>query len=88
MKDHGMLGKYESRESKYLMKEALDADGFWVGGDIDVLVTGFNTKLISRSEVPTTYDGLLDGTGRSPCWASFLMYAMPKGLIADLGQKR
>jgi iron(III) transport system substrate-binding protein len=61
MKDHGMLGKYESRESKYLMKEALDADGFWVGGDIDVLVTGFNTKLISRSEVPLTYDGLLDG---------------------------
>ena len=61
MKDNGILSKYESPESKYLMKEALDSDGFWVGGDIDVLVTGFNTKMTSRNDVPTTYDGLLDG---------------------------
>ena len=61
MKDNGILGKYESPESKFLMKEGLDADGFWVGGDIDVLVTGFNAKMISRSDVPTTYDGFLDG---------------------------
>jgi hypothetical protein len=59
MKDSGILGKYESPESKFLMKEALDSDGVWVGGDIDVLVTGFHTKMISRSEVPSTYDGFL-----------------------------
>jgi hypothetical protein len=39
------------------MKEAIDSEGFWVGGDIDVLVTGFNTKMISRNDAPTTYDG-------------------------------
>ena len=61
LKDNGVLGKYESPENKFLMKEAIDSDGFWVGGDIDVLVTGFNTKMISRNEVPTTYDGFLDG---------------------------
>lgn len=61
MKDNGILGKYESPENKFLMKEGLDSDGVWVGGDIDVLVTGFNTKMISRSDVPTTYDGLLTG---------------------------
>jgi iron(III) transport system substrate-binding protein len=60
MKDNGILGKYESPESKYLMKEGLDSDGFWVGGDIDVLVTGFNARMISRNDVPTTYDGFLD----------------------------
>ena len=60
LKDNGVLGKYESPENKFLMKEAIDSDGFWVGGDIDVLVTGFNTKMIARSEVPTTYDGFLD----------------------------
>ena len=60
MKDNGILAKYESPESKFLMKEGFDAEGVWVGGDIDVLVTGFNTKLISRSDVPTTYEGFLD----------------------------
>lgn len=60
LKENGVLGKYESAENKFLMKQALDPDGIWVGGDIDVLVTGFNTKMTSRSEVPTTYDGFLD----------------------------
>jgi iron(III) transport system substrate-binding protein len=61
LKDNGILGRYESPESKFLMKEAIDPDGFWVGGDIDVLVTGFNTRMISRRDIPTTYDGFLDG---------------------------
>src|SRR5262249_16389990 len=61
LKEAGVLGKYESSENKFLMKEAIDPEGFWVGGDIDVLVTGFNTRMISRKDVPTTYDGLLDG---------------------------
>jgi iron(III) transport system substrate-binding protein len=61
LKEHGIIGKYESPENKFLMKEAIDSDGFWVGGDIDVLVTGFNTRMISRGDVPTAYDGFLDG---------------------------
>jgi Bacterial extracellular solute-binding protein len=61
LKDNGILGKYESSENKFLMKEAIDPDGFWVGGDIDVLITGFNSRMISRRNVPTTYDGFLDG---------------------------
>ena len=60
LKENNVLGRYESPENKFLMPEAIDADGFWVGGDIDVLVTGFNTKLISRNDVPTTYDGFLN----------------------------
>jgi ABC-type Fe3+ transport system substrate-binding protein len=61
LKESGVLGKYESPENRFLMKEAIDSDGYWVGGDIDVLVTGFNTKMIARNEVPTTYDRFLDG---------------------------
>jgi iron(III) transport system substrate-binding protein len=61
LKESGVLGKYESPENRFLMKEAIDLDGYWVGGDIDVLVTGFNTKMIARNEVPTAYDRFLDG---------------------------
>jgi ABC-type Fe3+ transport system substrate-binding protein len=60
LKDNDVLSKYESSEKNFLMKEAIDPDGFWVGGDIDVLVTGFNTRMISRKDVPTTYDGFLN----------------------------
>ncbi|HEY7165239.1 MAG TPA: ABC transporter substrate-binding protein [Candidatus Binatia bacterium] len=60
LKNSGVLGRYESAENKFLMKEAVDADGFWVGGDIDILVTGFNTGLMSRGEVPLSYDGFLE----------------------------
>jgi len=60
LKESAVLGKYESPENKFLMKESIDTDGVWVGGDIDVLVTGFNTKMISRNDVPTAYDGFLD----------------------------
>jgi len=61
LKENSVIGKYESSESKFLMKEGIDPDGYWVGGDVDVLVTGFNTRMISRRDVPTTYDGFLDG---------------------------
>jgi iron(III) transport system substrate-binding protein len=61
LKENGVLGKYESPENRFLIKEAIDSDGYWVGGDIDVLVTGFNTNMISRKDVPTIYDGFLDG---------------------------
>ena len=61
LKENNALTKYESLENKFLIKQAIDPDGFWVGGDIDVLVTGFNTKSISRAEIPTSYDGFLDG---------------------------
>ena len=60
LKESGVLGKYESPENRFLMKEAIDLDGFWVGADIDVLVTGLNTNMIARNEVPTTYEGFLD----------------------------
>lgn len=61
LKENGILGKYESSENKFLMKEAIDPDGFWVGGDLDVLVTGFNSRMIPRRDVPATYDAFLDG---------------------------
>src|SRR4029077_6287136 len=57
LKENGILGKEELPENKALMKEVIESEGFWVCVDIDVLVTGFNTKMISRNDVPTTYDG-------------------------------
>jgi iron(III) transport system substrate-binding protein len=54
-KKEGVLGKYLSPEAKQLVKGFVDRDGFWVGVNTDFLITGFNTKLISKNEVPRNY---------------------------------
>ncbi len=54
-KKQGVLGKYLSAEAKQLVKGFVDRDGFWIGITTDLLVTGFNSKLISKNDVPHNY---------------------------------
>jgi ABC-type Fe3+ transport system substrate-binding protein len=58
-KHQGVLGSYLSLETKNLMKSAWDPDGYWSGITTDLLVTGFNPRLISRAAAPKNYDDYL-----------------------------
>jgi iron(III) transport system substrate-binding protein len=58
-KQQGVLGNYVSSETKNLLKGAWDPDGYWSGITTDLLVTGFNPRLISRAAVPQSYDDYL-----------------------------
>ena len=58
-KQQGVLGQYRSPETKYLLEGAWDPDGYWSGITTDLLLTGFNTRLLSRSAVPKNYDDYL-----------------------------
>src|SRR5438094_1692913 len=51
-KQQGVLGPYQAPEAKNLLKGAWDADGYWSGITTDLLVTGFNPKLITRAAAP------------------------------------
>ena len=59
LKQQGVLGQYRSLEIKNLLPGAWDNDGFWSGITTDLLVTGFNPRLISKPAVPKTYDEYL-----------------------------
>jgi iron(III) transport system substrate-binding protein len=59
LKQQGVLGQYRSLEVKNLLPGAWDNDGFWSGITTDLLVTGFNPRLLSKSAVPKTYDEYL-----------------------------
>jgi iron(III) transport system substrate-binding protein len=59
LKQQGVLGQYRSAETKNLLPGAWDNDGFWSGITTDLLVTGFNPRLLSKSAVPKTYDEYL-----------------------------
>jgi iron(III) transport system substrate-binding protein len=59
LKQQGVLGAYKSPETAYLLKGAWDPEGFWSGVTTDLLVTGFNPRMISRSAAPKNYDEYL-----------------------------
>jgi iron(III) transport system substrate-binding protein len=58
-KSQGVLAAYQSPEAKNLVKGAWDSDGYWSGITTDLLVTGFNPRLISRAAAPKDYDDYL-----------------------------
>jgi len=59
LKQQGVLAPYKSAETVNLLNGAWDPDGYWSGMTTDLLVTGFNPRLISRSAAPKNYDEYL-----------------------------
>ena len=59
LKQQGVLGAYRSPETASLLKGTWDPDGFWSGITTDLLVTGFNPKLIAKAATPKSYDEYL-----------------------------
>jgi iron(III) transport system substrate-binding protein len=59
LKQQGVLAAYRSPETVNLLKGAWDPEGYWSGMTTDLLVTGFNPRLISRSTAPKNYDEYL-----------------------------
>jgi iron(III) transport system substrate-binding protein len=58
-KQQGVIGTYRSPESKNMIERTWDPDGFYSGITTDLLVTGFNPKLLSKSAAPKNYDEYL-----------------------------
>lgn len=59
LKQQGVIGPYRSPETKNLFQGAWDNDGYWSGITTDLLVTGFNPRLMSKAAVPRSYDDYL-----------------------------
>lgn len=58
-KSQGVTGPYRSPEAKNLLPSAADPEGYWSGITTDLLLTGFNHRMISRAAVPKNYDDYL-----------------------------
>ncbi len=58
-KQQGVIGSYRSGETKNMIERTSDPEGFWSGITTDLLVTGFNPKLLSKSAAPKNYDDYL-----------------------------
>ena len=55
----GLIEKYLSPNRRFVREEMMDKEGFWTGGYHVVVVTGYNTKLVRKDEVPKSYEDML-----------------------------
>ena len=59
MRERNLIAPYMSPEFANLYDDLYDAKGYWSTVYLNTLVLGYNTKVISRNDLPKTYDDLL-----------------------------
>src|SRR5437762_707796 len=59
MRERNLIAPYISPEFANLYDDLYDAKGYWSTVYLNTLVLGYNTKVISRNDLPKTYDDLL-----------------------------
>src|SRR5689334_10119548 len=59
LKKRGLLAAYDSPERKYFRDGFKDPQGFWTSTYTTYAVFGYNTKLVSKTNVPRTHEDLL-----------------------------
>jgi iron(III) transport system substrate-binding protein len=60
LKDSKLITSYRSPESKFISQDLVDDEGYWTAYYVNPYVLGYNTNLVKKSDVPKTYEELLD----------------------------
>ena len=58
--DSKLITPYRSPESKFISPDLVDDEGYWTAYYVNPYVLGYNTNLVKESDVPKTYEELLD----------------------------
>lgn len=59
LKKEGLYASYVSPESRAHQEGLKDPDGYWTGVYVLPYLMGYNTKMLSRKDIPDTYEGFL-----------------------------
>lgn len=84
-----LLASFRSPETKMIDNDLVDNEGYWVAYYVNTYVLGYNTKLVKKADVPTTYEALLN-----PKWKGGQIsvdteaYGMLQGLIGIWGKEK
>lgn len=60
LKKEHIYSSYFSPESRTFPEVLKDHDGYWAGTNIVPYLMAYNTKLLSRKDIPATFEGLLN----------------------------
>jgi iron(III) transport system substrate-binding protein len=84
-----LIAPYVSPQQAMLDDDFKDGNGYWSGLHAQPIVLGYNTKLVNKEDVPTSYEGLLN-----PRWKGRKIsidnegFGLLKGLESAWGTKR
>jgi len=60
LKKEGLYASYVSPESHAYQQGFKDPDGNWTAIYVNAYLMGYNTNLLSRKDIPDSYEGFLD----------------------------
>jgi iron(III) transport system substrate-binding protein len=87
--ENKLIASYRSPEAKMIPTDLVDEEGYWTGYYVNPFVLGYNTNLVTKAEVPKTYEQLLD-----PRWKGKKIsiddsaYGFLAGLIRAWGKEK
>ncbi|HLN86425.1 MAG TPA: extracellular solute-binding protein [Candidatus Limnocylindrales bacterium] len=87
-KKKNLLLKYDSPERKQIPDELKDRDGFYTALYMFLHVTAYNTKLVPKSELPHSYDDLLNPKWKDKLGLEDAAYVWFVNLIKIKGEKQ
>jgi iron(III) transport system substrate-binding protein len=88
-KEKDLLASYRSPETSMIDPDLFDKNGYWYVYYVVTNVLGYNTKLVKKEDVPTTYEALLN-----PKWKGGAIsmdnegYLVLQGLISAWGREK
>jgi iron(III) transport system substrate-binding protein len=84
-----LITVYRSPETKFISHDLVDDQGYWTAYYVNPFVLGFNTNMVKKDDVPTTYEQVLD-----PKWKGKKIsiddsaYGFLAGLMRALGKEK
>ena len=88
MRERNLIAPYLTSEAASLYDDLYDPKGFWTTVYLNTLVLGYNTKAISRNDLPKTYDDLLKPQYRQKFIIDIENYDVFVALSQEWGQEK
>jgi iron(III) transport system substrate-binding protein len=88
VKEKGLTDKYLSPQTKFLKRGLFDPGGAWVALHHTVVALGYNTKLVSKTEVPQSYQDLLKEKWKGKMSLDTEDYTILTGLELAWGEQK
>ena len=88
LKKRGLLAAYDSPERKYFRVGFKDPQGFWTSNYTTYGVFGFNTKLVSKANIPRSHEDLLKPAWKGQIGIESRAYEWFTATISGMGREK